>query len=78
MGLIARALELAGIATVMTSWNVGKTVAVAPPRATMTRLSRGATLGNPGDAAQQRRVIAASLALLAHPAPIAPVMLDEQ
>jgi len=78
VGLIARALELAGIATVMTSWNVGKTVGVAPPRATMTRLSRGATIGNPGDADQQRRVIAASLALLAQPAPIAPLMLEEK
>jgi hypothetical protein len=78
VGLIARALELAGIATVMTSWNAGKTVGVAPPRATMTRLSRGATIGNPGDVTQQRRVIAASLALLAQPAPLTPVMLDEK
>jgi len=78
VGLIARALEVAGVATAMTSWNVGKTVGVAPPRATMTRLSRGATIGNPGDNAQQRRVIAATLALLAHPAPLALVMLDEK
>jgi hypothetical protein len=70
--------QVVGIATVMTSWNVGKTVGVAPPRATMTRLSRGATIGNPHDVDQQRRVIAASLALLAQPAPIAPVMLDEK
>lgn len=78
MGLIARALELAGVATVMTSWNAGKTVGVAPPRALVTRLSRGATIGNPGDVTQQRRVIATSLALLAQPAPLAPVMLDEK
>lgn len=48
-----------------------------PPRATFTRLARGATLGQPGDAAQQRRVLEATLALLGQPAPVAPVQLDE-
>ncbi|HEY3230723.1 MAG TPA: hypothetical protein VGJ87_15980 [Roseiflexaceae bacterium] len=49
----------------------------APPRATFTRLVRGATLGRPGDSAQQRRVLEATLALLAQDAPIEPVTLDE-
>jgi len=49
----------------------------APPRATITRFARGATLGRPGDAAQQRRVLDATLALLAQPAPLTPVQLDE-
>jgi hypothetical protein len=48
-----------------------------PPRATFTRLARGATLGRPGDAAQQRRVLEATLALLAQDAPVEPVNLDE-
>jgi len=49
----------------------------APPRATFTRLARGATLGRPGDSAQQRRVLEATLALLAQDAPIEPLTLDE-
>ncbi|MBX0328036.1 hypothetical protein K2Z83_10145 [Oscillochloris sp. ZM17-4] len=48
-----------------------------PPRATFTRLGRGATLGRPGDAAQQRRVLDATLALLAQSAPVEPVQLAE-
>lgn len=78
MGLIARALELAGIATTLTSWNAGVTRLPMPPRATFTRLTRGATLGRPGDAAQQWRVLAATLELLAQDAPLAPVQLDER
>lgn len=34
-------------------------------------------MGNPGDSAQQRRVLLASLALLEQEAPIKPVRLDE-
>lgn len=78
MGLIARALELDGIATTLTSWNAGVTRLTMPPRATLTRLARGATLGRPGDAAQQWRVLAATLELLAQDAPLAPVQLDER
>lgn len=77
MGLIARALEINGIATTLTSWNAGRTRLTAPPRATLTRLARGATFGRPGDHAQQRRVLEATLALLAHDAPLDPVNLDE-
>lgn len=77
MGLAARALELAGIAATLTSWNAGVTRLTAPPRAAFTRLARGATLGRPGDEAQQRRVLLATLALLAQPAPLAPINLDE-
>ena len=68
---------MAGIATTLTSWNPGLTRLVAPPRATVTRLPRGATLGRPHDAVQQRRVLEATLALLAHPAPVPVVTLDE-
>jgi hypothetical protein len=38
---------------------------------------RGATLGKPHDAAQQRRVLEATLALLAQDAPLEIVKLDE-
>jgi len=77
VGLIARALEIDGVATTLTSWRGGITRLTMPPRSTFTRLKRGSTLGQPGDAAQQRRVLEATLALLAHDAPIDPVILDE-
>jgi len=70
-------LELNGIATTLTSWNAGVTRLTMPPRATFTKLARGATLGQPGDSKQQRRVLEATLALLAHAAPLDPVLLDE-
>ncbi|HEX9921870.1 MAG TPA: hypothetical protein VGD99_04345 [Anaerolineae bacterium] len=50
---------------------------MAPPRATVSGLMRGATLGKPHDAAQQRRVLEATLALLAQDAPLEIVKLDE-
>ena len=78
MGLIARALEMNGIPSTLTSWNAGRTHITMPPRATFTRLKRGASLGKPGDSAQQRRVLDATLALLAQDAPIEPVLLHEE
>lgn len=78
MGLAARALELQGITTTLTSWNAGVTRLTAPPRATFTRLARGATLGQPHDGAQQQRVLEATLALLAQDAPLRPVYLNER
>ena len=78
MGLIARALELQGVATTIASNNPGRTRITAPPRVTFTRLPRGATLGAPGDAAQQRRILEATLELLAREAPLKPEYLDEQ
>ncbi len=78
MGLIARALELDGVATTLTSWNAGVARLTMPPRATFTRLTGGATLGRPGDTAQQQRILLATLALLAQDAPLNPVSLDER
>jgi len=78
VGLIARALELAGTATVIAANNPGRTRITAPPRVTFTPLPRGATLGAPGDAAQQRRILKATLELLAREAPLKPVYLDER
>jgi len=77
VGLIARALEMAGVATALTSWS-GLIRRVAPPRCTVTRMARGRTLGEPGDAAQQRRILQATLALLAHDAPLPMVRLPEK
>jgi len=69
---------MSGIATTLTSWNAGRTRPTAPPRATLTQLARGATLGNPHNAAQQRRILDATLALLAKDAPLKPVRLNEK
>ncbi|MEO0564128.1 MAG: hypothetical protein AAF125_18630 [Chloroflexota bacterium] len=76
--MISRGLENEGIAATLTSWNAGRTRVTGPSRATFTRLNRGATLGEPGDTAQQRRVLEATIALLAQDAPVTPIRLDEQ
>ncbi len=68
---------MAGMATTLTSWNAGVTRLTAPPRATFTRLERGATLGQPHDAAQQRCVLDATLDLLAQDAPLEPVNMRQ-
>ena len=75
--MAARALEINGIATTLTSWS-GLIRRAAPPRGTVTRLNRGSTLGQPDDAAQQRRVLEATLALLAQDAPVPLLRLDEK
>ena len=77
MGLIARAVEQFGVATTIATWNGDRTWLTKPPRVLFVKTARGSTLGAPSDAAQQRRVIEASLALLEHEAPLDPVMLGE-
>jgi hypothetical protein len=69
VGLVARALEMEGIATTLTTWSAAYAKPTRPPRAVYTRLDRGATLGAPYDRAQQGRVLDATLGLLARPAP---------
>ena len=71
-------MELNGVATTLTSWSFGVTRRIMPPRATYTRLARGATLGNPHDSAQQNRVLEATLALLAQDAPLESIKLEEK
>ena len=78
MGLIARALEIEGIPTALTSWSEEYISRIKPPRATITKLKRGATLGMPHDTHQQRRIIETTLALLQDNAPLKPVLLDEK
>lgn len=66
-----------GIATVVVAWNGGRIRLVNPPRAVITRLTRGLVFGHPGNDEQQRRVLAAALSLLEQAAPIQPLVLDE-
>jgi hypothetical protein len=77
VGLAARALELNGVASVVVAWNGGRVRLVNPPRVLITRLERGVAFGAPGDAAQQRRVLEAALALLERDAPLDPVNVAE-
>ena len=77
MGLLARALEMEGIVTVVVAWNGGRIRLVNPPRAVITRLVRGLVFGHPGDVEQQQRVLNAALSLLEQDAPLEPVVLDE-
>ncbi len=76
-GLIFRLLEQDGIATTLTSVLPGMTKPIAPPRSADTRLATGRMVGAPGDRSQQHRVLEATLALLAHDAPLTAVKLDE-
>jgi hypothetical protein len=69
-GLAARALQVNGVASVLVSWSLNLARPVAPPRLAVTESAAGQTLGAPGDAAAQRRALAAALALLEQPAPL--------
>ena len=64
MGLIARALEEQGIATVCVVMNRDITENVKPPRALFVRFPYGAPLGPAGDAVTQMAVIREALDLL--------------
>lgn len=68
-GLVARALEVNGIATTITTNNEKHISLTAPPRATITSLPQGCTIGMPHNAIQQRGVVEATLALLERDAP---------
>ncbi|MCB8942280.1 MAG: hypothetical protein H6658_00760 [Ardenticatenaceae bacterium] len=65
-----------GIATTSASWG-GQIRLANPPRGVITNLNRGATLGSPHDTAQQKRILAATLGLLAQDAPLPIVRLNE-
>jgi hypothetical protein len=73
VGLIARAVEQFGVATTIATWNGDRTWLTKPPRLLVANTARGSTLGAPGNAAQQRAVIEAALALLVRDAPLEPV-----
>ena len=66
MGLIARVLEEAGIATVCIIMRREVAENVKPPRALFVKFPFGAPLGPAGDAETQRGVILESLSVLAN------------
>ncbi len=65
MGLIARILEEAGIATICLNMRREVTENVKPPRTLSVKFPLGAPLGPAGDSAMQRGVIAEALEVLA-------------
>lgn len=69
-GLIARALEVNGIATTITTNNAELTKLTAPPRATISNFPSANLLGNPHELIQQRQVIETTLSLLEKNAPL--------
>jgi hypothetical protein len=74
VGLIARGLEINGIATVVVSWKAGIIRAIKPPRALLTNTERGATMGNAHDSVGQARILSAALELFRQDAPQDPVV----
>lgn len=66
MGLIARVLEEAGIATVCLVMRREVAENVKPPRALFVKFPFGAPLGPAGDAETQRGVIVEALSMLAN------------
>ena len=78
MGLIARELEQQKVSTTLTSWNASIIRGVKPPRATLTKLKRGMTLGHPGDKDQQKRILIETLKLLEQDAPVELLNLEEK
>lgn len=63
--MLARTLEAAGLATVLVTMMPYWAEKVGAPRALAVEHPFGQTLGQPGDAAGQRRVIEQALAVLA-------------
>lgn len=69
-------MEKRGIATVVLSLLRDVAKKVRPPRALNVPFRHGFPLDVPSDAARQRRVIEAALALLSRPRAEAPVLVD--
>jgi hypothetical protein len=51
---------------------------VNPPRALITRLTRGLVFGHPGNDEQQHRVLTTALSLLEQDAPLGPIYIEEK
>lgn len=64
MGLVARAIEAAGIPTVTLSVVRQATLAVPAPRNVLVRFRLGQVFGEPGHRSQQRTILRAALAAL--------------
>jgi len=69
-------MEKRGIATVVLSLLRDVTAKVGPPRALYVPFRHGYPFDVPSDAARQRRVIEAALALLSRPRSEAPILVD--
>ncbi|MCP3934740.1 MAG: hypothetical protein GY708_05135 [Actinomycetia bacterium] len=63
MGLVARVVEEAGIATVLVSTGRDLTALVRPPRSLFVNYPMGNPFGPSGDPAHQRRILDDALAL---------------
>lgn len=61
----------------MITWQDAITRLIKPGRAVLTKLPRGATIGSPGDAEQQRRLLETALQQLTRPLPTPPVITTE-
>ena len=69
---------MAGIRTTLTSWHKGSILRSLPPRAVITSLPRGMTLGHPNDEEQQNRILNKTLELLSLDAPLKPIISAEK
>ncbi len=76
MGGLAHYLENDGLATSQISLIRIHTEIIRPPRALWVPFILGRPLGQPGDAAFQRRVLSTALGLLERPEADAPVLVD--
>ena len=76
MGLVARALERGGIATVALQLLHKAVADVRPPRALWVPFSHGYALGSPDDAPGQRAVIEAAFEMLEDRSLIAPALRE--
>ena len=75
VGLIAGAIEKAGIPTVSLSVVRKVTERVRPPRSLIVPFPFGYPLGKPGDAQLQHQIVRAALRLLESPDPL-PIFRD--
>ena len=64
MGLVARVIEAAGIATVLISTGRDLTAQVRPPRSVFVNFPMGNPFGRAGDRAMQRRILVDALGLV--------------
>jgi len=78
VGLIARGLEINGIATTLISWKAGIIRAIKPPRALITSTNRGETMGPPHDNIRQRTILITALKLLEKNVTDEPLIWDEK
>lgn len=69
-GLVARALEVNGIATTLTSWDAEIIDKIAPPRTYITRNSPDLSMQGSKVLANHQKVLRATLALLSKKSPI--------